>query len=125
MKKKLMNVFFQIAWVVLLMAALFYPRSSAPVLVVAAVWVMSLLTWALTLCGVLGAIAGGSAKQSIKELLRKFFAAPDKPLLSWLMKILIVVCLAWSGWVITLVFYLLTLLVYRVARSQLSETAAA
>lgn len=125
MKKKIMNVFFQITWVVLLMAALFYPRSSAPVLVAAAVWVMSLLTWALTLCGVLGAIAGGTAKQSLNESLRKFFTAPDKPLLSWLMKILIVVCLAWSGWVITLVFYLLTLLVYRVARSQLSETAAA
>ncbi|HAV2028534.1 TPA: peptidase [Enterobacter cloacae] len=125
MKKKIMNVFFQITWVVLLMAALFYPRSSAPVLVAAAVWVMSLLTWALTLCGVLGAIAGGTAKQSLNESLRKFFTAPDKPLLSWLMKILIVVCLAWSGWVITLVFYLLTLLVYRVARSQLSETTAA
>ncbi|KLP86358.1 DNZ54_00345 family protein [Enterobacter hormaechei] len=125
MKKKIMNVFFQIAWVALLMAALFYPRSSAPVLVAAAVWVMSLLTWALTFCGVLGAIAGGAAKQSLNESLRKFFTAPDKPLLSWLMKILIVVCLAWSGWVITLVFYLLTLLVYRVARSQLSETAAA
>ncbi|ELY6402209.1 DNZ54_00345 family protein [Cronobacter sakazakii] len=125
MKKKIMNVFFQIAWVVLLMAALFYPRSSAPVLVAAAVWVMSLLTWALTLCGVLGAIAGGTAKQSLNESLRKFFTAPDKPLLSWLMKILIVVCLAWSGWVITLVFYLLTLLVYRVARSQLSGTAVA
>ncbi|EMO4266671.1 MULTISPECIES: DNZ54_00345 family protein [Enterobacter cloacae complex] len=125
MKKKIMNVFFQITWVVLLMAALFYPRSSAPVLVAAAVWVMSLLTWALTLCGVLGAIAGGTAKQSLNESLRKFFTAPDKPLLSWLMKILIVVCLAWSGWVITLVFYLLTLLVYRVARSQLSKTAAA
>ena len=125
MKKKIMNVFFQISWVVLLMAALLYPRSSAPVLVAAAVWVMSLLTWALTLCGVLGAIAGGTAKQSLNESLRKFFTAPDKPLLSWLMKILIVVCLAWSGWVITLVFYLLTLLVYRVARSQLSETASA
>ena len=125
MKKKIMNVFFQIAWVALLMAALFYPRSSAPVLVAAAVWVMSLLTWALTLCGVLGAIAGGTAKQSLNESLRKFFTAPDNPLLSWLLKILIVVCLAWSGWVITLVFYLLTLLVYRVARSQLSETAAA
>ncbi|EOI5714399.1 DNZ54_00345 family protein [Cronobacter turicensis] len=125
MKKKIMNVFFQIAWVALLMAALFYPRSSAPVLVAAAVWVMSLLTWALILCGVLGAIAGGAAKQSLNESLRKFFTAPDKPLLSWLMKILIVVCLAWSGWVITLVIYLLTLLVYRVARSQLSETAAA
>lgn len=123
MKKKVMNVFFQIAWVALLMVALFYPRSSVPVVVAAAVWVMSLLTWALTLCGVFGAIAGGAAKQSITEPLRKFFAAPDKPLLSWLMKILIVVCLAWSGWVITLVFYLLTLLVYRVARSQLSETA--
>lgn len=125
MKKKIMNVFFQSTWVVLLMAALFYPRSSAPVLVAATVWVMSLLTWALTLCGVLGAIAGGTAKQSLNESLRKFFTAPDKPLLSWLMKILIVVCLAWSGWVITLVFYLLTLLVYRVARSQLSKTAAA
>ncbi|MCV2511853.1 DNZ54_00345 family protein [Leclercia pneumoniae] len=125
MKKKIMNVFFQIAWVVLLMAALFYPRSGAPVLVAAAVWVMSLLTWALTLCGVLGAIAGGTAKKSLNDSLRKFFTAPDKPLLSWLMKILIVVCLVWSGWVITLVFYLLTLLVYRVARSQLSETAAA
>lgn len=125
MKKKIMNVFFQIAWVALLMAALFYPLSSAPVLVAAAVWVMSLLTWVLALCGVLGAIAGGAAKQSLKESLSKFFTAPDKPLLSWLMKILIVVCLAWSGWVITLVFYLLTLLVYRVARSQLAETAAA
>ncbi|MBU5667824.1 DNZ54_00345 family protein [Enterobacteriaceae bacterium S32_ASV_15] len=125
MKKKIMNVFFQIAWVALLMAALFYPRSSAPVLVAAAVWVMSLLTWVLALCGVLGAIAGGAAKQSLNESLSKFFTAPDKPLLSWLMKILIVVCLAWSGWIITLVFYLLTLLVYRVARSQLAETAAA
>lgn len=125
MKKKIMNVLFQIAWVALLMAALFYPRSNAPALVAAAVWVMSLLIWALALCGVLGAIAGGAAKQSLKESLSKFFTVPDKPLLSWLMKILIVVCLAWSGWVITLVFYLLTLLVYRVALSQLSETAAA
>lgn len=124
MKKKLFTVLFQIAWAVLLVAALFYPLSSAPVLVVSFIWVMSLLTWALTACGVLGVIADGAAKQAIMEQLKKFFTAPDKPVLSWMMKVLIIISLACSGWVITLVFYLLTLLVYRVARSQLSEALA-
>lgn len=123
MKNKIMNVLFQIAWVVLLMAALFYPRSIAPVLVVAAIWVMSILTWALSLCGVVGVIAGGAARHAIKEPLKKFFTTPDKPLLSWSMKILVIVCLAWSGWVLTLVIYVLTVLVYRVVRSQFSEAA--
>jgi hypothetical protein len=124
MKKKFFTVFFQVAWAVLLVAALFYPRSSAPVLVVSFIWVMSLLTWALTACGVFGVIAGGAAKQAIMEPLKKFFAAPDKPLFSWMMKVLIILCLARSGWVITLVFYLLTLMVYRVARSQLAGAVA-
>lgn len=124
MKKKLFNVLFQIAWVMLLITALFYPRSSAPVLVVSFIWVISLLTWALTACGVLGVIAGGAAKQAIMEPLKKFFTAPDKPVLGWMMKVLVIISLACSGWVITLVFYLLTLLVYRVARSQLAGAVA-
>lgn len=124
MKKKLFTVLFQVVWVVLLMASLFYPRSSAPVLVVSFIWVMSLLTWALIACGVLSVMAGGAARQAIMEPLKKFFTTPDKPVLSWVMKVLIIISLACSGWVITLVFYLLTLLVYRVARSQLAEAVA-
>lgn len=47
MKKKLVTALFQVAWAVLLVAALFYPRSSATVLVVSFIWVMSLLwMWA-------------------------------------------------------------------------------
>lgn len=39
MKKKVMSVFFQLAWAALLVISLLYPRSVAPVLVGASVWV--------------------------------------------------------------------------------------
>ncbi|MBJ3192068.1 peptidase, partial [Salmonella enterica subsp. enterica serovar Agona] len=48
-----------------------------------------------------------------------------KPVRTWAIRLLIVLCLAFSGWVITLVFYLLTLVLYQIARSQLHEPMAA
>lgn len=42
MKKKVMSVFFQLAWAALLVISLLYPRSGAPVLVGASVWVVML-----------------------------------------------------------------------------------
>ena len=47
MKKKVMSVFFQLAWAALLVISLLYPRSGAPVLVGASVWVSCFLAWLL------------------------------------------------------------------------------
>ncbi|MBJ4525232.1 peptidase, partial [Salmonella enterica subsp. enterica serovar Typhimurium] len=53
MKKKVMSVFFQLAWAALLVISLLYPRSGAPVLVGASVWVSCFLAWLLAaLCAV-------------------------------------------------------------------------
>ena len=41
------------------------------------------------------------------------------------MRLVIVLALACSGWVITLVFYLLTLVMYQIARVQLAEPVVA
>lgn len=41
------------------------------------------------------------------------------------MRLLIVLCLAFSGWVITLVFYLLTVALYQIARMQTYEPVVA
>nr|WP_302422281.1 DNZ54_00345 family protein [uncultured Citrobacter sp.] len=54
MKKKVMSVFFQLAWAALLVISLLYPRSGAPVLVGASVWVSCFLAW------LLAALSGGS-----------------------------------------------------------------
>lgn len=53
MKKKVMSVFFQLAWAALLVISLLYPRSGAPVLVGASVWVSCFLAQAFAaLCAV-------------------------------------------------------------------------
>lgn len=46
MKKKVMSVFFQLAWAALLVISLLYPRSGAPVLVGASVRVSCFLALA-------------------------------------------------------------------------------
>ena len=56
MKKKVMSVFFQLAWTALLVISLLYPRSGAPVLVGASVWVSCFLAGCLLRC----ALSGGS-----------------------------------------------------------------
>lgn len=125
MKKKVMSVFFQQAWVALLVISLIYPRSGAPVLVGASVWVSCILAWLLAALCAVGWFAGDRARNEVRAALMKFRAHPVKPVRTWAIRLLIVLCLAFSGSVITLVFYLLTLVLYQIVRAQLHEPMAA
>ncbi|WP_411017379.1 DNZ54_00345 family protein, partial [Salmonella sp. s51695] len=44
---------------------------------------------------------------------------------SWVMRLLIVVSLAWTGWAITLVFYLLTVIAFWITSKQMAQQVAA
>ncbi|EIV5058319.1 peptidase [Salmonella enterica] len=102
-----------------------YPRSGAPVLVGASVWVSCFLAWLLAALCAVGWFAGDRARDEVRAALLKFRAHHVKPVRTWVIRLLIVLCLAFSGWVITLVFYLLTLVLYQIARAQLHEPMAA
>ncbi|MBJ6559943.1 DNZ54_00345 family protein [Enterobacter hormaechei] len=125
MKKKVISVFFQLAWAALLVISLFYPRSGAPVLVGASVWVSCILAWLLAALCAVGWFAGDRARDEVRVASLKFREHPVKPMRTWAIRLLIVLCLAFSGWVITLVFYLLTLVLYQIARVHLHEATAA
>ncbi|EGB6219175.1 TPA: peptidase [Citrobacter freundii] len=125
MRKKIMNVLFQLLWVVLLVAGLLYPRSGAPVLVAALIWVSCSLGWLLAALGAAGWFAGERARAEVRAALLKFKSHPLKPVRTWATRLLIVACLALSGWVVTLVFYLLTLVLYQIARAQSHDPVAA
>ncbi|HCQ4972830.1 TPA: peptidase [Salmonella enterica] len=105
--------------------SLLYPRSVAPVLVGASVWVSCFLAWLLAALCAVGWFAGDRARDEVRAALLKFRAHPVKPVRTWVIRLLIVLCLAFSGWVITLVFYLLTLVLYQIARAPLHEPMAA
>lgn len=73
-------------------------------------------------------------KAEIKvELLPKYAAWAEGVLatrkenvfISWVMRLLIVVSLAWTGWAITLVFYLLTVIAFWITRNQMAQQVAA
>ncbi|NBJ29603.1 peptidase [Citrobacter sp. DNRA3] len=125
MKKKIMNALFQLLWVVLLVAGLLYPRSGAPVLVAALIWVSCFLAWLLAVFCAVGWFAGERARAEVRAALHKFKSHPLKPVRTWTTRLLIVACLALSGWVVTLVFYLLTLVLYQITRAQSHDPAAA
>ena len=125
MKKKVISVFFQLAWAALLVISLFYPRSGAPVLVGASVWVSCILAWLLAALCAVGWFAGDRARDEVRAASLKFREHPVKPMRTWAIRLLIVLCLAFSGWVITLVCYLLTPVLYQIARVHLHEATAA
>lgn len=78
MKKKVMSVFFQLAWAALLVISLLYPRSGAPVLVGASVWVSCFLAWLLAALCAVGWFAGDRAREEVRAALIKFRAHPRK-----------------------------------------------
>lgn len=125
MKKKIMSMFFKLVWVVLLVAGLLYPRSGVPVLVGAAVWVSCFLAWLLAALCIVGWFTGERVRDEVRAALLKFKSHPAKPVRTWAMRLLIVLCLAFSGWMITLVFYLLTVALYQIARVQTYESVVA
>ncbi|MBU4680490.1 peptidase [Cedecea davisae] len=125
MKKKFMSMFFQIVWAALLVLSLLYPRSGAPVLVGASVQVACILAWLMAAFAAIGWAAGEVPRNQVRASLMKFRMQPVKPVRTWAVRLLIVACLAISGWAITLVFYLLTLVLYQIARAQFHKPVTA
>ncbi|MEF4867967.1 DNZ54_00345 family protein [Escherichia coli] len=64
-------------------------------------------------------------RRAITALLRKFATRKENVFISWMMRLLIVVSLAWTGWAITLVFYLLTVIAFWITRNQMAQQVAA
>ncbi|EFH3293515.1 hypothetical protein BF126_004843, partial [Escherichia coli] len=57
--------------------------------------------------------------------LLKTITRKENVFISWVMRLLIVVSLAWTGWAITLVFYLLTAIAFWITRNQMAQQVAA
>ncbi|MEK6305813.1 MAG: DNZ54_00345 family protein [Pantoea dispersa] len=121
-----------VVWGVLLtlvMMSLMSHNGAAMHIVVALVWLINIFTGSLAGCAVGVLFSEGATRQRLKAALQKVLAgsgAQAAPKYAgWLLKLLIVMSLAFSGWVITLVCYLLAVVIYNLLRSQLAEPAAA
>ncbi|WP_103755499.1 DNZ54_00345 family protein, partial [Escherichia coli] len=104
MKKKLISGLFLMLWMELLFAAMVYPRGIFPVLAASGVWVTCLLTWAEIPVAMAALIKKGHPWQEERASLLKTITRKENVFTSWVMRLLIVVSLAWTGWAITLVF---------------------
>lgn len=120
-----------VVWGVLLtlvMMSLMSHNGAAMHIVVALVWLINIFTGSLAGCAVGVLFSEGATRQRLKAALKKFLAGSDAQAVpkyaGWLLKLLIVMSLAFSGWVITLVCYLLAVVIYNLLRSQLAEPAA-
>ncbi|MES0226108.1 DNZ54_00345 family protein [Citrobacter braakii] len=125
MKKKLISGLFLMFWVALLIAAMVYPQGIFPVLAASSVWVAGLLTWAIIPVALAALIKNGPLWQELRVSLLKTITRKENVFISWVMRLLIVVSLAWTGWAITLVFYLLTVIVFWITRNQMAQQVAA
>lgn len=125
MKKKLISGLFLMLWMALLIAAMVYPQGIFPVLAASGVWVACLLTWAVIPVALAALIKNGPLWQELRASLLKTITRKENVFISWVMRLLIVVSLAWAGWAITLVFYLLTVIAFWITRNQMAQQVAA
>lgn len=125
MKKKLISGLFLMLWMALLIAAMVYPQGIFPVLATSGVWVACLLTWAVIPVALAALIQNGPLWQELRASLLKTITRKENVFISWVMRLLIVVSLAWTGWAITLVFYLLTVIAFWITRNQMAQQVAA
>ena len=125
MKKKLISGLFLMLWMALLIAAMVYPQGIFPVLAGSGVWVACLLTWAVIPVALAALIKNGPLWQELRGSLLKTITRKENVFISWVMRLLIVVSLAWTGWAITLVFYLLTVIAFWMIRNQIAQQVAA
>ena len=120
----MMNVVF----VGLLFATLMGPVGDEMYMVVAVVWLINITVAALSALAALVLVSEGGMRQKLKDTLLKFFEPGEfssaRKIYGWAVKLLIVLSLALSGWIITLVCYLLAVVIYNLLRSQLTEPAA-
>ena len=112
-------------WMALLITAMVYPQGIFPVLAASGVWVACLLTWAVIPVALAALIKNGQLWQELRASLLKTITRKENVFISWVMRLLIVVSLAWTGWAITLVFYLLTVIAFWITRNQVAQQVAA
>uniref|UniRef100_UPI001BC920A4 DNZ54_00345 family protein n=2 Tax=Enterobacteriaceae TaxID=543 RepID=UPI001BC920A4 len=67
----------------------------------------------------------GPLWQELRASLLKTITRKENVFISWMMRLLIVVSLAWTGWALTLVFYLLTVIAFWNTRNQMAQQVAA
>ncbi len=68
---------------------------------------------------------GAETTLTLRASLLKTITRKENVFISWVMRLLIVVSLAWTGWAITLVFYLLTVIAFWITRNQMAQQVAA
>lgn len=72
-----------------------------PVLAASGVWVACLLTWAVIPVALAALIKNGPLWQELRASLLKTITRKENVFISWVMRLLIVVSLAWTEWAIT------------------------
>lgn len=125
MKKKVISGLFLMLWIALLIAAMVYPQGIFPVLAASGVWVACLLTWAVIPVSLAALIKNGPLWQELRASLLKTITRKENVFISWMMRLLIVVSLARTGWALTTVFYLLTVIAFWITRNQMAQQVAA
>lgn len=120
MKKKLIGGLFSVLYTAMMIFSLFVPNSIVPALVTALTWVACLLIWGALLLCLAGWNAGGIRREEAVQALSGFFRAPTRPVVKWASRSLVAIFLAFTGHVITLVFYLLTMMALKVIRAQVT-----
>ena len=129
MKEKLAGRVVSVIYLLVVLAGLFHPQGAAVNVVVAVTWLLNIITGLLAASSMLVLHAEGKTRQEFKAALRKFFVPGKTSLIGrvygWVLKLLIVLTLAFSGWVITLVAYLLMIVIVSIMQRELAETERA
>ncbi len=116
-------------FLLLLLVSFLWPQSGAVSLVAAIILVMNVVTWFVAVAGLLSISGGGEIGQKIKGEMQRIFcparASLMRKLYVWVVRVLSLLTLAFSGWFISLLFYLLTLALLYGMRSCLAEPTRA
>lgn len=80
-----------------------------------------MLVWVAVLLCLAGWYAGGTHREEAKQALVRFFSTPGSQVLRWARRSLLVIFLAFAGHVVTLAFYLLTMVALKVLRAQVVD----
>lgn len=121
MKNKIISGLLSVLYAALMIFSLFVPNGMASALVTALTWVACLLVWVAVLLCLAGWYAGGTHREEAKQALMRFFSTPGNQVIRWARRSLLVIFLAFTGHVVSLVFYLLTLVALKVLRAQVVD----
>lgn len=121
MKKRFISGLLSVLYAALMILSLFVPSGMASALVTALTWGACLLVWVAVLLCLGGWYAGGIHREEATQALRRFFSTLGNQVIRWARRSLLVIFLAFTGHVVTLVFYLLTLVAIKVLRAQVVD----